>query len=155
MALTLTQANLILTTIKPVVDAAAFDEVKQLLDNAMADHPSPGDTYDNIKQYSVTLLNNLRSNSRGICSDDPNEDNMAVFMDKNRVQRLLNKVPIGGFVAALPGIHTINGVNKLTVSLLASDDEFNILEDHCNGNLHGEETWKDTRTFSELGTLLR
>ncbi len=155
MALTIAQVNLILTTIQPVVDAAALAEVKQMLENALADNPHPGEPYDNIKQYSVTLLDNLRSNSRGICSDDPNEDNMAIFMDKNRVQRLLNKVPVGGYIAAFPGIHTINGVDKLTVSLLAADDTFTILDGHCNGQMQGEQAWKNTRTFADLETILR
>lgn len=154
MALTIAQVNLILSTIQPVVDVAVLAEVKQLLQNALADTPHPGDPYDNIKQYSITLLDNLRANSRGICCDNPDEDNMAVFMDKIRVQRLLNKVPAGGYIAALPGIHKVEGTNKFTVSLLAADSSLNIMEDHCNGNLHGEETWKDTRTFSDLDTLL-
>lgn len=154
MALTIAQVNLIQTTLQTVLPPAALAEVKQLLDNAMADNPSPGDSYDNIKQYSVTLLDILRTNSRGICCDNPDEDNMVVFMDKNRVQRLLNKVPIGGYIAALPGIHKMNGVDKLTVSLLAADDNFAVLEHHCNGQLPGEQTWKDTRTFSDLDTIL-
>lgn len=155
MALTIAQVSQILTAIQPVVTPSVYAEVKQMLDNAMADNPAPGETYDNIKQYSVNLRDTLIANSGGICNEDPNEDNMAIFMDKNRVQRLLNQVPIGGYIAALPGIHNVDGRNKLTVSLLASDDSFNILEEHCTGQLYGEETWKNTRTFSDLDAILR
>ncbi|PSK92600.1 hypothetical protein [Taibaiella chishuiensis] len=155
MALTLAQVAQILTTIQPVVDNSVYNEVKLLLNNAMAESPSPGETYDNIRQYSINLRETLVANASGICHDDPNDDNMAIFMDRSRVQRLLNKVPTDGYIAALPGIHTVEGIQKLTVSLLASDNSFQILDLHCNGQLHGEETWKNTRTFGDLDTVLR
>ncbi len=155
MALSINQVAQILTAIQPVVDNSVYNEVKLLLNNALAESPHPGETYDNIRQYSVNLREVLLANSSGICHDDPNQDNMAIFMDRNRVQRLLNVVPPGGYMAALPGIHTVEGVQKFTVSLLASDDSFQILDDHCTGKLHGEETWKNTRTFSEFDNVLR
>lgn len=126
--------------------------VKNLLDLNLQNNDIPqGESYNNIKVYCQRLRDKLVASGRGIVTDDPEQEMLMVYMDRDKVKRLFTAVPDGGYLAAMPGIHTAaSGEDQLTISLLAADRDFNILEAHIQGDTHGEESWGNRNMMCNL-----
>lgn len=158
MTLTPTQVSQILGLLIHKVDEQTFQAVKMIFDlQSQGDEALPeGESYTNIRQYCQRLRDKLIASGKGIVADDPGEEMLMVYMDRNKVKRLFNSVPADGYVAAFPGIHTSpNGQDQLTISLLAADKSFNILPAHINGNINGEQSWDNRTMMCDLETILR
>lgn len=157
MALTPQQADEVLSALDGNVDDNTYEIVRNLLDLNITDNGIPaGESYNNIKQYCRRLRDKLRASGKGIVTDDPDKEMLIVYMDRSKVKRLFNSVPEGGYLAAIPGIHTsANGEDQLTISLLAADKDLNILPAHLLGQTHGEQSWGNRNIMQNLDTILR
>jgi hypothetical protein len=152
MSLSSGQVANIMSALLGKLDTQTFAEVKRILECNITDASVPnGEPYNNIKTYSAELFNRLMESGRGIVEERPEEELLAVYMDRGKVQRLFNKVPVGGYLAAMPGIHkSKEGSSQLTISLLATDAALNILPVHLNGSIHGEEQWDNRRVMAAM-----
>ncbi|WP_118972645.1 hypothetical protein [Taibaiella koreensis] len=158
MALTSSQAAQVLALLAGQVDPSVFQTVKNILDlQLQANNNLPdGESYTNIKEYCLRLRDKLIASGKGIVADDPKDEMLMVYMDRDKVRRLFNSVPQDGYMAAFPGIHTSpNGKDQLTISLLAADKDLNILPGHISGNIYGEQSWGNRTMMCDLDTLLR
>jgi hypothetical protein len=155
MPLTQQQVDVVLDALLNQIDDNLYGAVKSVLSGYCAPLPVAGDPYSNIKDYSARLLSVLQQLDRGIVQSNPLDETMMVMMEKNKIKRLLNHVPDGGYLAALPGIHkNAAGAEEFTVSLLAFDASSRILSDHTGGNLCGEEMWDKRNSFNTINTVL-
>lgn len=155
MPLTQQQVDVVLNALLNRIDDDLYGAVKSVLSGYCATLPVAGDPYSNIKEYSARLLSVLQQLDRGIVQSNPLDETMLVMMEKNKIKRLLNHVPEGGYLAALPGIHkNAAGADEFTVSLLAFDNNSKIHADHTTGNLCGEEMWDKRNSFSSINTVL-
>ncbi|WP_118951146.1 hypothetical protein [Taibaiella helva] len=158
MALTSSDAAQVLALLTGRVDPIVYQTVKNILELQVQNNQNlpAGESYTNIKEYCQRLRDKLVATGRGIVTDDPKDEMLTVYMDRNKVGRLFNAVPEDGYVAAFPGIHTSDsGKDQLTISLLAADKNLNILPGHISGNVHGEQSWGNRTMMCDLDTLLR
>ncbi len=155
MSLTSIQAAQVMTALAGKVDDNTLQIVKNLLDLNLVNNDIPeGESYHNIKVYCQRLRDRLVASGKGIVADDPEQEMLIVYMDKDKVRRLFSSVPDGGYLAAMPGIHTApSGEDQLTISLLAADRNLNILDAHIQGNKHGEESWGNRNMMCNLESV--
>jgi predicted ATP-dependent Lon-type protease len=155
MSLTSTQAAQVMSALAGKVDQNTFQIVKNLLDLNLQNNDIPeGESYHNIKVYCQRLRDRLIASGKGIVTDDPEQEMLMVYMDREKVKRLFISVPEGGYLAAMPGIHTApTGEDQLTISLLAADRNLNILDAHIQGSTHGEESWGNRNMMCNLESI--
>lgn len=139
----------------PIPDGS-LDLLLQLIDqHTTGEPPAAGDPYANIRSYSSLLYDKFRAMGTGIVSEEPDDEMLAVYMEKDKVRKLLHDVPEDGYLAAFPGIHTPAGKSpRLTISLLATDKSKRPLEMHISGGRHGEQCWDSRTTMKEIETAL-
>lgn len=155
MILTPSQIAQVLSALAGKVDDQTMAVVKQLLEYTTGmDGLPPGDSYEEIKAHSQRLFKQFQTLGRGIATDSPQEETMVVYMDMNKVKRLLPRVPADGYIAALPGIASGSGKEHLTISLLAADRNFRIMPDHISGGVCGEQSWDNRNIMSSMDVVL-
>lgn len=111
--------------------------------------------YENVRDYSFNLFNFLNQEQRGIVANDPNEEVCAIFMNKCRVERLMEHIPPDGYLTALPGKYkNLQGNEVFTIALLAADNQHKILSAHIGGDIDGEEAWSYTQKFNKIDETL-
>lgn len=155
MSLTPSQAAQILAALAGKIDNATLGIVKKLLETAtMNNNFPPGDTYQQIKSYSQRLLAQYEAMGTGIATSNPHEETMVVYMEPDKLKRLVLTVPSDGYIAALPGIHHGSGDEHMTISLLGADRNMNILPQHISGGVCGEESWGNLNVMSNLDLVL-
>ncbi|MFA6058136.1 MAG: hypothetical protein WC756_08045 [Taibaiella sp.] len=155
MSLTPTQAAQILAALAGKVDNATLAVVKKLLETAtITNNFPPGDTYQQIKSYSQRLLAQYQTLGTGVATSNPHDETMVVYMEPDKLKRLFMSVPSDGYIAALPGIHHGTGNDHLTISLLGTDKNMNILPEHISGGVCGEESWPNLNVMSNLDLVL-
>lgn len=155
MSLTPSQTAQILTILAGKIDNATLGIVKNLLNTATINNSfPPGDTYQQIKSYSQRLLAKYETMGTGIATSNPHEETMVVYMEPDKVKRLVMTVPSDGYIAALPGIHYGTGNDHVTISLLGADKNMNILPQHISGGVCGEESWGNLNVMSNLDSVL-
>lgn len=91
-------------------------------------------TYADIKAYSQDFMQIVQNNPELPFSQL--EMPLVVFVDKLQLMALLAIAPK---LAILPGVE--NG--KLTFSILGVTEKNEVLPEHINGSLDGEETWPE------------
>lgn len=155
MSLTSSQAAQVLAVLAGKVDQNTYKIVQNLLElNLLNSNIPEGESYNNIKVYCQRLRDKLIASGKGIVTDDPEQEMLIVYMDREKVKRLFTAVPDGGYVAAMPGIHTsATGEDQLTISLLAADRDLNILQSHILGNTHGEQSWDNRNMMCNLESV--
>jgi len=157
MMLNPSQFKQVMDTLTGKVDKQVLETVTKLLGSPAADNMvAPGETYTDIRSYSERLAARFIANGRGIVADDPNNEVMVVYMEVDKVQRLLTQVPVNGYVAALPGVHNAagSGQDQVTISLLAADAARNIIPGHVGGNVLGEEAWDNINIIAHMAQVL-
>lgn len=155
MSLTPSQAAQILAALTGKIDNATLEIVKKLLNSAtMNNNFPPGDTYQQIKSYSQRLLSQYQTMGTGIATANPHDETMVVYMEPDKLKRLVATVPSDGYIAALPGIHHGTGNEHLTISLLGADKNMNILPEHISGGVCGEESWVNLNVMGNLDLIL-
>ena len=117
------------------------------------------DSYKNIKGYAEAFHHALFNNQIGITATEPSNEVFAVLMERDDVKNLidaLENIPEYAFLAAIMGIaKDDNGVASITISLLGTDSDGEILADHVNGALPGQEVWPNKRALNKRLTFLR
>lgn len=157
MTLTPLQVTQIMAAITGNVDPDILVIVKRLLDGVTMNNPcGPGESYADIKTYSQRLLDRLTQLGTGIAVPDPMDDTLLVYMDIDKVKRLMAHVPADGYLAALPGIHNhpVTGTEELTISLLGCGSNMEVLPAHINSSLTGEEAWGNCNIMQRINTVL-
>ncbi len=162
MKLNPAQAQQVLAAVAGKVDSDVMNILKEMASgngatgDSMNNILAPGETYQDIKNYSQRLLEQYQALGRGIATDNPQEETMVVFMDPAKINRILSVVPANGFVSAFPGIHTSPmGKEEITISLLAADSNMNIIPGHISGQINGEESWDNCNIMAHINEVLR
>lgn len=157
MTLTDTQLQEILHVLAGTCDPATLQTIENTLrpySHATQNYPS--EPYSVIKTNSQQLHQHLRTTGRGIVANNPNDEVLAIFMEREQVSRILDAVPAYGHLAALPGIeYKPDGTKQITISLLAADRKCRILQEHIDGSLNGEESWGQRSVMGDIANVLR
>jgi len=105
-------------------------------------------SYTEICNYSHSLYSFLTTNrnGQGIVSNTHTNEYLGIFMEKSSVEALMNQIPTGGYLVALPG----KTGSQFTISLLGADNNSNFLTGHKNGTIPGQETWQVCKKYSNL-----
>jgi len=155
MMLTKAQADSIMKDLDGKVSSETLSLIKSLVKKNTEDNTlNDGDSYTDIRGYSKLLYDKLVQIGTGVVVTQPGDETLMVYMEPKKVRRLLNNVPDDGYLAALPGIHTRNGISELTVSLLAIDNNMQPMPEHVAGNLPGEECWDNRSLMKQMNAAL-
>ena len=111
------------------------------------------DSYRNIHGYATEFKDLLLKSAKGIVKSNPDQEPIVIYMDVKNITELIRR---GGsdtvYLAAVLGIEHTDGSKEgeLTISLLCTDEAGNILPNHINGELAGEEVWPYRRLISDF-----
>lgn len=119
------------------------------------DTPHEPDTpYTAIKAFCAAYGDALKEMGRGVAQPNYENEMMLVYMDKDDVSNLLDFVPANGYLAAVMGVYNNSSSQaQLTVSLLATDNNFEFVKDDCGNIVNGEQCWKNynkIQNFNEV-----
>jgi hypothetical protein len=127
------------------LDRKLINEVQRILEKNSGLHDEPSTTYDAIKGYCANYRDTMSTYSKMLTPPQPYaRDMMLVYMDHDKVARVLDNVPTDGYLAAVMGIYSNSrSLQQLTVSLLATDSNFNFVTDGSGNILPGEQSWRE------------
>jgi len=126
------------------------DKLKAIRNQMKSLHHS--DPYINISQYSHDLMARMTAQGHGLVTQNPGDELLGVFMERDNIARLLAWVPTDGYLFASVGIHT-SPRTEMTISLLAADSAKQIIGPHTAGTINGEEVWQERANFSQLNQI--
>jgi hypothetical protein len=115
------------------------------------------DSYANIKIYAARYIDRLKTDLRtGIIKQDPNEEALVIYFDVASVMELIRQ---GGaactYLSGVLGIHTTDaGEDQFTISLLCADKFGEVLQEHKNGTLDGQEVWPYRASIADFNSVL-
>jgi hypothetical protein len=161
MALTPEQIDQIIRTLTTAsLDPDVILEIQTMLDShSHPPHGTPHETdtpYEKIKTFCAAYVNSLQVLGRGVTQPNYEKEMMLVYMDRNDVSNLMDLVPADGYVAAVMGVYENSSSDKqLTVSLLATDSNFEFVKDHHGNPLNGEQCWKNYNTVQNFSTIFQ
>ncbi|KAA5535010.1 hypothetical protein F0919_10455 [Taibaiella lutea] len=122
-------------------------------------HGTPHETdtpYEKIKTFCGAYVEALQRLESGVAQPDYEKEMMLVYMERNEVSNLMNLVPANGYVAAVMGVYENSSSEKqLTVSLLATDSNFEFVKDNQGNPLNGEQCWKNYNTVQNFNTVFQ
>jgi len=158
MALTPEQISQVINTLTTAsLDPAIIIEIQTMLD--MYGHGNPQQTeepYDKIKSFCSSYIDALKQLGKGVTQPNYENEMMLVYMDREDVSNVLDLVPVNGYVAAVMGVYdNASSQKQLTVSLLATDSNFEFIQNNQGGPANGEQCWKNFDTVGNFNTVFK
>jgi len=103
---------------------------------------TPATPYSEIKGFTAAYKAALEERGSGIVCSDYEDEMMITYMDRDRVERVFDNVPAGGFLAGIPSVHTdASGLQQFTISLLPCNPDLTFVESAYKSPIDGEEIW--------------